>query len=300
MQAIRVEKLVKEYGKHRAVNSVSFAVEEGECFGLLGTNGAGKSTLLNIVAGLLSPTSGHVHVLGKDVEKDWREVKRVMGHCFGFSSYMGNLTGRESLRVVGYAHGMSDRQIEARVDELAEIVALDAVDRKQSEYSSGMTQKLSLMVALLHDPQVLLVDELTVGLDVEAAKRIRQVLSSLKGEKTIVLTTHYMAEADLLCDRIGLMNNGALVALETPLQLKRRVRDYDLLELETSDDEKARRVASKLCCVEADKLVCQVKGQQVAELLSALVREGVVVKKVRLREPSLEEVFDKMGDFAWA
>ncbi len=298
MQALRVRNVVKDYGRFRAVDSVSFDVRKGECFGLLGTNGAGKSTLINILAGLLSPTSGKVRMHGWDVEEDWREVKKRTGHCFGFSCYMGNLTGRQNLRVMGYAHGMSDREVNERVDELAELVDLeDKVDERTEKYSSGMVQKLSLMAALLHDPDVLLVDELTVGLDVEAAKRVRQVLSGLKGKKTIVLTTHYMAEADALCDRIGLMHKGKLVALETPLELKRRVRDYDLLELETSDDSAAAALAAGVCKLESHRpLVCRVRGEQVNTLFKCIVGAGLDIRSVRLREPTLEEVFEKVGE----
>lgn len=300
MNALRVRNVVKEYGPYRAVDSVSFDVRKGECFGLLGTNGAGKSTLINILAGLLSATSGEVEVLGHDVEKDWLQVKRKTGHCFGFSNYLGNLSGRQNLRVVGYAHGMSDREVDERVDELAALVGMDKIDERADTYSSGMTQKLSLMAALLHDPEVLLVDELTVGLDVESAKQVRQVLSGLKGRKTVVLTTHYMAEADALCDRIGLMHSGRLVALETPLQLKRRVRDYDLLELSTSDDRAAAALAGEVCELESEEpLVCRVRGEQVNALFKYLVGAGLEIRGVRLREPSLEEVFERIGDMEW-
>ncbi len=298
MEALRIKNVVKDYGSSRAVDSVSFSVRKGECFGLLGTNGAGKSTLINILAGLLSPTSGTVKMHGWDVEEDWREVKMRTGHCFGFSCYMGNLTGRQNLRVMGYAHGLSDREVNERVDELAELVDLEGkVDERTEKYSSGMVQKLSLMAALLHDPEVLLVDELTVGLDVEAAKRVRQVLSDLKGKKTIVLTTHYMAEADALCDRIGLMHKGKLVALETPLELKRRVRDHDLLELKTSDDRAAAALATKVCDLESKSpLVCRVRGEQVNTLFKYLVGAGLDIRSVHLREPTLEEVFEKVGE----
>ena len=229
---------MKKYGEKKAVDSVSFAVGKGECFGLLGTNGAGKSTLINILAGLLSPTSGEVQVLGKDVVRQWRDVKKSTGHCFGFSNYMGNLSGRENLRVVGYAHGMTTKEVDARVDVLAKMVALEEVDEDTRHYSSGMTQKLSLMAALLHNPGIVLVDELTVGLDVPSAKRIRNMLASLKGEKTILLTTHYMSEAEELCDRIGLMHKGRLVALGTPEELKQRAGGAETLEQVLEEMEK--------------------------------------------------------------
>ena len=295
MHAIKVKNASKEYGPHRALDSVSLDVKHGECFGLLGTNGAGKSTLLNAIAGLLSLSSGSIEVLGHDVEKEERVVKRLLGHCYGYSNYLGNLTGRENLRVQAYAHGIENA--DERIDALAKLVGLPQVDEAAGTYSSGMTQKLSLMHALLHDPPVLLVDELTAGLDVDAARAVRKVLAGLKGKKTIVLTTHYMREADELCDRIALMHRGRVVAMATPHALKRTVRDYDLVELVTNNNSKALKVASALCTAELNNgsVYVQVRDELDA-LLASLVEAGVRVQKVRVHEPSLDEVFYALGE----
>ena len=304
MHAIKARNVVKVYddpaGRVKALDGVSFEVDKGEIFGLLGPNGAGKSTLINIVTGLISSTSGDIRVFGKDVAKDWHRIKEMTGTCFGFARFIYFMTGRENLRFFGYLYGMSDREIDERVDELAQTLRLSEIDSQAGTYSSGMTQKLSLMKGLLHSPKLLLVDELTVGLDVDAAMNIRNVFRKVQREEgtTVLLTTHYMQEANDLCKRIALINKGRVYALDTPKKLKRLARDYDVIEISLGKPKKAEAVVRRQTgvldvFVGRDKLVVKVSSSEksLQPVVEGLLKNGFVFTNVKVRKPMLEEVF---------
>src|SRR5437870_1300878 len=211
-----------------AVRGVSFAIEKGELFGLLGPNGAGKTTTIKMLITLLIPTTGSARVLGYDVVKDAREVRRRIGYVFGGEKGLyERLSALDNLRYFAELYGVPPREQRSRIAELLALVGLTGRENEKVEgYSRGMRQRLHIARGLLHDPSVLFLDEPTIGVDPVGARDLRATIASLvKAGKTILLTTHYMFEADALCDRIAVINKGQIIAEGTPADLKGIVAD---------------------------------------------------------------------------
>src|SRR3954464_9338764 len=218
-----------------AVRGVSFEVAEGELFGLLGPNGAGKTTTIKMLITLLIPTSGSAHVLGYDVVEDAREVRKRIGYVFGGErGVYERLSGLDNLRYFAELYGVPGREIRPRIEELLELVGLKGREKERVEGSSrGMKQRLHVARGLLHDPPVVFLDEPTIGVDPVGARDLRKTIASLTAAgKTVLLTTHYMFEADDLCDRIAVINKGTIVAEGTPRDLKGIVADRTVIEIE--------------------------------------------------------------------
>ncbi len=217
-QAISIKKLVKRYDDVTAVDGLSFDVEEGEIFGLLGPNGAGKSTTINILSGLLEPTSGSATVLGFDVQREPGKVKERIGVCPQEPAFFPYLTGRENVELMGNLQGMPKEKLRERTDWLLDQVGLgEASSRRAGKYSGGMVRRTSLAMALVHDPEVAFLDEPTVGLDPQSRRATWGLIEDLKGRgRTVILTTHYIEEAEALSDRVGIIDHGKLIALDTP------------------------------------------------------------------------------------
>lgn len=218
---ITVEKLVKKFEDITAVDGVSLQVKKGELFGLLGPNGAGKTTFINILCGLTKPTSGTAMVGGYDVQKETAKVKELIGVCLQETAIYPYLTGFENLELFGNLHVMKKEMLKKRRDMLLENVGLTSdAKRRTTNYSGGMKRRLSLILALIHDPQIAFLDEPTVGMDPKSRRDVWNFMKELKKEgKTIILTTHYMEEAEELCDRVGIIDHGKLIALGSPEQL---------------------------------------------------------------------------------
>ena len=236
MNVIEVEALTKLFGRLRAVDNVSFDVEKGEVFGFLGPNGAGKTTTINALCTLLVPTSGRASVGGFDVVAQARQVQRSIGLVFQDPTVDEYLTAEQNLRFHGYAYGVPRDVIEQRITELMALVELS--DRRKSKvntYSGGMKRRLELARGLLHHPQILFLDEPTLGLDPQTRRHIWDYVLALRQEEelTIFLTTHYMDEAEH-CDRIAIIDQGKIVALDTPEKLKDGVGG-DLVTIEAED-----------------------------------------------------------------
>src|SRR4051812_7699973 len=246
MAVIEAENLVRTYrtstGTIRrksleveAVRGVSFEVGEGELFGLLGPNGAGKTTTIKMLITLLIPTGGSARVLGLDVVRQAREVRKRIGYVFGGErGVYERLSGYDNLRYFAELYGVPAREQKQRIDGLLELVGLKGREHERAEgYSRGMKQRLHVARGLLHDPEVLFLDEPTIGLDPVGAREIRATIASLtEAGKTVLLTTHYMFEADALCDRIAVISKGNIVAEGTPLDLKRGVGHGTVVEVE--------------------------------------------------------------------
>ena len=223
---IEVSHLVKQFGEHRAVNDISFAVEQGEVFGLLGPNGAGKSTTIKMLTTLLAPTAGRASVNGFDIERQTTAVRHSLGYVPQALSADGNLTGYENLLIFAKLYDLPRSTRKQRVEEVLSYVGLtDAATQLVRNYSGGMIRRLEVAQSLLHQPQVLFLDEPTVGLDPVARQAIWDHLLQLKAgsNMTIFLTTHSMEEADSLCSRIGIMHRGVIAAIGTPDELKATV-----------------------------------------------------------------------------
>ncbi|HEX2194029.1 MAG TPA: ABC transporter ATP-binding protein [Candidatus Limnocylindria bacterium] len=223
--------------RFRAVDGVDLAVEYGEIFGVLGPNGAGKTTTMKMLATLLEPTSGTARVLGRDVVREAREVRRRMGAVLsdGRSLYW-KLTARENLEYFAALYHVPGSEAAERIQHVLNAVRLDdRADDYVERYSTGMRQRLVLARALLPDPELLLLDEPTVGLDPQSARDLRDRVRDLQGQgRTVLLTTHYMEEADQLCDRIAIVDHGRIVALDTPAGLKRTIGATEVVRLEVT------------------------------------------------------------------
>jgi ABC-2 type transport system ATP-binding protein len=225
---INIKNLTKKFDKIRAVDNVSLNIQEGEVFGLLGQNGAGKTTIIHMLATLLKPTSGTAQINGYDIIKNASKVRKNIGIVFQAPSSDDMLTGFENLKIHSYLYGVpSDLRIK-RINELLKLVGLyERKDDIVKKYSGGMRRRLEIARGLIHKPKVMFLDEPTLGLDPNSRKSMWNYIQKLvKEEKiTIILTTHYMEEADTLCDRIGFINKGKIIAIDTPQQLKLMVKN---------------------------------------------------------------------------
>ena len=221
--------------RFHAVDGIDLTVERGEIFGLLGPNGAGKTTTMKMLATLLIPTGGTISVLGIDVLARPREVRARLGAMLsGERSLYWKLTGRENLEYFAALYHVPARETRTRIDAaLASVKLLDRADDYVERYSTGMRQRLALARALLPDPPLIILDEPTVGLDPQAARDLRDRVRELRSQgRTVLLTTHYMDEADQLCDRVAIIDHGRIVALDTPAALKRTIRAEEVVHLE--------------------------------------------------------------------
>jgi ABC-2 type transport system ATP-binding protein len=224
---IQTSHLTKRFGDKLAVNDVSFQVQSGEIFGFLGPNGAGKTTTIKMIVGLLKPTSGLVQVGGYDVQSQPLQAKAVNGYVPDEPNLYAKLTGRELLRFVGDLYGIERQQVERRSEELLRLFDLaEAGDDTIDSYSHGMQQKTAIASALVHDPRALVLDEPTVGLDPKSARLIKDILRQLADRgAAIFLSTHILEIAERMCDRIGIINQGSLIAVGTMQELRSARQD---------------------------------------------------------------------------
>jgi ABC-2 type transport system ATP-binding protein len=287
-----------------AVRGVSFEIAEGELFGLLGPNGAGKTTTIKMLITLLIPTSGTARVLGHDVVRDATWVRERIGYVFGGDRGLyERLSAWDNLRYFAELYGVEPRRQHARIEELLELVGLRGREKERVEgYSRGMRQRLHIARGLLHDPPVVFLDEPTIGVDPVGARELRATIAGLKASgKTVLLTTHYMFEADALCDRIAVIAKGRVVAEGTPRALKDRVVDATVLEIEVygiEDDvvDGLRAIPDVTAVGVEDRDQTQVLVVQAAkdseptqQVLAQL--DGVSVGRVTTREPTLEDAY---------
>jgi ABC-2 type transport system ATP-binding protein len=286
-----------------AVRGVTFAVESGELFGLLGPNGAGKTTTIKMLITLLIPTSGSAQVLGYDVVKDAREVRRRIGYVFGGDRGLyDRLSGLDNLRYFAELYAVPPRTIRRRIGELLELVGLSGREHERVEgYSRGMRQRLHIARGLLHDPPVVFLDEPTIGVDPVGARELRATIAQLvEAGKTVLLTTHYMFEADQLCNRIAVISKGEIVAEGTPADLKANVSEGGVVEIEVFGiDEPAiarLRAVDGVRSVgvepreQAQVLVVQTDGRELTHALLVPL-DGAQVGRVSVREPTLEDAY---------
>jgi ABC-2 type transport system ATP-binding protein len=229
-EAIVIENLSKEYGDVMAVDGLSLEVPEGELFGLLGPNGSGKTTTIKVLCGLLKPTAGTAFVGGYEVGKSNGKVKELIGVCPQEPATYSSLTGRENVELFGDLHSMPKEELRSRADAYLQKLGLaDDAKRKVGKYSGGMQRRISLIMAIIHNPSIAFLDEPTVAMDPQSRHVVWDFIRELKAQgKTVILTTHYMEEAEELCDRVGVIDHGKLIALGTPKELKERFGAKDL------------------------------------------------------------------------
>jgi ABC-2 type transport system ATP-binding protein len=302
VDAIVVDGIRKRYGEVQALDGVAFAVHEGEVFALLGPNGAGKSTTVRVLVTLTHPDEGKASVMGRDVVREPNQVRRTIGYVPQDSGVDTFGTGRENLMLQGHIQGMRGRGLRARVDELLALVGIaDAADRIVKGYSGGMRRRLDIALGLVHRPRVLFLDEPTTGLDPEARVAMWSEVSRLAHAEslTILLTTHYLEEADRLADRLAIVSRGQIVIEGTPPELKARLRgDAVHIELENGRVDDARRVLEGVGALPEQVLdgrtvVSRVRNgsRALPGIISALEAAGIGVASVSLSRPSLDDVY---------
>src|SRR5581483_7525542 len=301
MEAIGVDGLRKRYGAVQALDGVSFAVREGEVFGLLGPNGAGKSTTVRVLVTLTTADEGRATVAGHDVVREQAAVRRAIGYVPQDSGVDGFATGRENLMLQGRVQGMGGRDLRARVNELLELVGIaDAADRIVRNYSGGMRRRLDIALGLVHRPRVLFLDEPTTGLDPEARVAMWEEVSRLAEAEslTILLTTHYLEEADQLADRLSIVSQGRVVVEGSPAELKAGLRgDAIHVELENGAADEAQRVLTGIGArpeqvIDGRTIVSRVSngGRELPGVISALENAGIAIASVSLSRPTLDDV----------
>ena len=229
MSAIKIDGITKRFGTKTAVNNLSLEIEEGELFSLLGVNGAGKTTLIKMLTCLLKPSEGNASILGKSVVSQSGEVKKLINLSTQETAVAPNLTVRENLMMIAGIYGMDKETAKSRTDEMIEKLSFGEYENQRAKtLSGGWQRKLSIAMALITQPKVLFLDEPTLGLDVLARRELWKLVRSLKGAMTIILTTHYMEEAETLSDRIGVMINSNLITVGTPEELMKNTNTQSI------------------------------------------------------------------------
>jgi ABC-2 type transport system ATP-binding protein len=295
--------LSKSYGNLKAVDDLNLEVYKGEIFGFLGPNGAGKTTSINMMCGLLRPDSGQVLIQGVPISEGNATIRSRMGVCPQEVVLWDRLTCIEQLQFMGEMYGMAGNQARQRGDELIrEFDLMEKVNTQAHKLSGGMRRRLNLAMSLIHDPDILILDEPEVGLDPQSRVKIREYIQSLAHEKTVILTTHNMDEADRVADRVAIMDHGKILVLDSPDALKRSVGEGSVLELQLSadklDEEKVREALLGLgdgARVDVIDGILNLHAPDVLILLPRLTERlsaiGVDFGEVHIRESTLEDVF---------
>ena len=301
--AIRTEALSKHFGSFVAVDRVSFEVRPGEAFGLLGPNGAGKTTIIRMLTTLLRPTSGRAQVAGYDVVRAAHHVREAIGVIPQAMTSDLDLTGWENLDIYGEFYGVPRRQRRERAKRLLHMVGLtERANDLVATYSGGMRRRLEIARGLMHEPRVLFLDEPTLGLDPQSRRVVWELLGQLRRETdlTISLTTHYMDEAENLCDRIAIVDGGKIVALDTPAGLKAGIRGADLIELEVDAEAeqvvaglRAQPYVREITHTGNGKISVSVQegARAIPRIIDQIESSGRKVVSISLRALSLEDVF---------
>jgi ABC-2 type transport system ATP-binding protein len=303
VNAIEVDHIVKKYGDFTAVDDVSFTVQEGEIFGLLGPNGAGKSTLIRMMTTLIPITSGYARILGYDVQKEPDAARRLMGVIPQALTSDLDLTIEENLNIYAKLYDVPAKKRKAAIDELLELVDLTKWRSAQTKtLSGGMRRRLEIARGLVHSPRIFFLDEPTTGLDPVSRVAVWEMLTNIKSQRklTILITTHYMDEADRLCDRIAIVDHGKLVALDTPPALKASVPGSNVIEAQflnaPADWDQRLQKLSDVTSVQHEgagmyRILTGNGSQTTTELVESAVKAGVGVKSLSVQNTTLDDVF---------
>jgi len=297
-----VQDLQRSFGDLRAVDGVSFQVHAGETYGLLGPNGAGKTTAISMICGLLRPDGGAVSILGEAMTPSTVELKRQIGYVPQDLAVYPDLTARENLRFFGQVQGIARTQLPGRMATVLEVAGLaDRADDRVAEYSGGMKRRLNIAIGLIHEPQLLILDEPTVGVDPQSRNQILETVDELSVDGLAVLyTTHYMEEAERLCDRVGIIDKGRLQAEGTRRELISQTGDVDRVLLTARGDLRrgaealqARSEVDHADVIDDETIELTVRGASahLPALMAGAAAADLEVIGVQVREPDLEAVF---------
>ena len=296
--AIITRSLTKSYGELTALDSFDLEVEQGSIFGLLGPNGAGKTTLIRILTTLMRQSGGDASIEGLDILRSGREIRSMIGVVSQENSLDRYLTARENLELHARLHGMEKKLYTRRIDELLELMGLAGRQKDFPDtFSGGMQRRLVIARALVHQPKVLFLDEPTTGLDPQSRRAVWEYVRSLAGSMTIFLTTHYLEEAEQLCDRIAIMDHGRLIAIGSTQELKDRLSGATVYEIEFTGNGAERYAAllvSMPCALDIKQIDHKVTvtlecWECLSEIVTAL--NGAPVRRISLQERTLEDVF---------
>ena len=293
--------LEKRYGERRAVDGVGFHIDAGETYGLLGPNGAGKTTTISMVCGILERDAGQVTVVARPLDTGATDAKAAIGYVPQEIALYPDLTGRENLQFFGRLQGLGGRALDERVDAMLEVVGLaDRAEDRLSSYSGGMQRRANIAAGLLHSPKLLVLDEPTVGVDPQSRNAILETIAALGGEGMAVLyTTHYMEEAERLCDRVGIIDEGRIIAEGTRRELVAGIGEHDRLRIAASGDLEGFAVRARdlegvvdATAVDGSVEVLAVDGRRsLAPVVETAERVGVQIGGIDVVEPDLESVF---------
>jgi ABC-2 type transport system ATP-binding protein len=303
MKAISVRDLVKKFGDLRAVDGISFDVGKGEIFGFLGPNGAGKTTTINILVTLMRPTSGEAYVAGYNVVEEPVKVRERIGIVFQDPSVDRNLTGWENLYIHGLIYGLRGEELKRRIEESLEFAELTKFkDVEVKNYSGGMIRRLEIARGLMHEPEILFLDEPTIGLDPQTRAKIWEYVERLRNEAgvTVFLTTHYIEEAERLCDRVAIIDHGRIVAIGSPDELKQGIGG-DVIYVRTGDKSSLMRLVEEL---QEDGMVLRYReldgvlalsvnnaSRVIPSVFEVANRMGIRIEEIKYTQPSLSDVF---------
>jgi ABC-2 type transport system ATP-binding protein len=300
MNAIEIRDLSKHFDKLKAVDRISFSIKKGEMFGLLGPNGAGKTTTIKMLSTILRPTGGNADVWGHDIHEEPDEVRRAIGIVFQDPAIDDYLTGEENLDFHARMYGMDKDVRKKRTMDVLKLVNLsDKAGILVKEYSGGMKRRLEIARGLMHYPKVLFLDEPTLGLDAQTRRAIWEYIKKLNREEkiTIILTTHYMEEADYLCDRVAIIDRGKVLAIDTPDNLKETIGG-DIISLKSSDTKKLEKIYMKEPFVKNIKmhdghinLYVERPEKRIPRIIEMANRVKVEINSANIHRPTLEDVF---------
>lgn len=296
-KSIVVRDLRKYFRKVRAVDGISFDVFEGELFALLGQNGAGKSTTMRVLTNLALPTSGRIEVAGFDVLRNAKRVREKIGLVSDKVILYDQLTAMENIAFFAGLYNIGRPEIEKRAEKFLKLFEIwDSKDTLVSKMSTGMKQKINLARALVPDPEILFLDEPTLGLDPVSTKHIRDFIVSLRGEgKTVVYTTHVLHDIELMnADRVAIMRKGKIVAMGSLSEIKRHFRKTETVEFETSPSVPTERIAGKI--LEKDEGYVKAEISDLNEFLKSLSEAGVQIRSIKTLEPSLEDIYVEISE----
>ena len=300
---IEVKELTKFYGSLLAVDHVSFEVKSKEIFGLLGPNGAGKTTTIRMICGMLRPTNGTAVIAGFDVSQKPQEVKRRIGLVPDISNLFGELSARVNLEFMGKLYGLDRKTRRERIDQVLELFQLkDRQNDLVKYYSKGMHRRLTIAAALIHQPEILIMDEPTSGLDAQTARLVRDIVIDLNKEgRTILLTTHQIDEADKLVQRVGIIDNGRLIALNTPDQLKNSTQGMRALEIKILNEanqqqwvpiiQKAEGVDKVFLAEGKIRILSKDLTQIIPKVVNLVDKQGGKIENISVTQPTLEDAF---------